>query len=151
MCKLKNKGVIPFGTDLQTWEATPIENWLKKTSQNCYSNLLVCVPIFVVVSIIHLVRYKFFQTDWAFLGVLISIAFIVASSFWNIKLILVKRKMARHVENANKVFSDPKNSTSEEKFYRECAKFVIPYLHFRHVYVLGFAKVMKKWKNCLKT
>jgi hypothetical protein len=81
---------------------------------------------------------------WAFLGIVVVLVSIALSSFFSVKLILLRTKMAKHVENAKRMFDDPANPTSEENFHRECGKFIIPYLHYPHVYVLGFAGSVKR-------
>jgi hypothetical protein len=108
------------------------------------------IPFLIWYQLYLWIGQNFLLFDWAFLGVVVILAFTMVIAYWRVKLILFREKMVKHVEHAKQMFADPANPTSEENFRRECGKFIVPYLHFPHVFVLGFANMIRKGRLAKK-
>lgn len=103
-------------------------------------------PFLIWVMIYDWLGNSFVLLEWGFVGALIILIFLLIVTFFNVKTILLRDKLSKHVEHARKLFANPTDADSEKTFHDECGKFILPYLHFRGIYNVGFTTYMKNSK-----
>jgi len=110
---------------------------LRKTASIISGIFWFVLPFAVWIQIYENLGRGFFIRVVAFPAIFIGLIYFVIVSLFTVQMAHLDRKLMKRIGSAKSLFDNPQDPESEKNFREECHKFVVPYLHYSHVYAFG--------------